>query len=287
MSLRFRVVLSSACALLAVMACLAYASGVREEAERVRAEVLERYGGEVVTLVVASTRLEPGDVVSQSNVSTREWVADLAPEGAVVSLADALGREVGVATEKGAPLTQLTFRSSSDLADVPDGHVALSIPLTDKLGVPRGIGQGATLVAYAVTNEGTRLVSGEMTVLAAPVATALGSGGQLTLSLLPDDVAAVLTASASGDLRLVMPAGEATVVETQPPASVEDVAGQVDGGALEGEASGQDADEAAGAQAGEGDARAAEAAKNDGGGQAAEESATECKAGSREGGGAS
>ena len=287
MSLRFRVVLSSACALLAVMACLAYASGVREEAERVRAEVLERYGGEVVTLVVASTRLEPGDVVSQSNVSTREWVADLAPEGAVVSLADVLGREVGVATEKGAPLTQLTFRSSSDLADVPDGHVALSIPLTDKLGVPRGIGQGATLVAYAVTNEGTRLVSGEMTVLAAPVATALGSGGQLTLSLLPDDVAAVLTASASGDLRLVMPAGEATVVETQPPASVEDVAGQADGGALEGGASGQDADEAAGAQAGEGDARAAEAAKNDGGGQDAEESATEGQAGSREGGGAS
>jgi pilus assembly protein CpaB len=269
------------------MACLAYASGVREEAERVRAEVLERYGGEVVTLVVASTRLEPGDVVSQSNVCTREWVADLAPEGAVVSLADVLGREVGVATEKGAPLTQLTFRSSSDLADVPDGHVALSIPLTDKLGVPRGIGQGATLVAYAVTNEGTRLVSGEMTVLAAPVATALGSGGQLTLSLLPDDVAAVLTASASGDLRLVMPAGEATVVETQPPASVEDVAGQVDGGALEGEASGQDADEAAGAQAGEGDARAAEAAKNDGGGQDAEESATEGQAGSRKGGGAS
>lgn len=287
MSLRFRVVLSSACALLAVMACLAYASGVREEAERVRAEVLERYGGEVVTLVVASTRLEPGDVVSQSNVSTREWVADLAPEGAVVSLADALGREVGVATEKGAPLTQLTFRSSSDLADVPDGHVALSIPLTDKLGVPRGIGQGATLVAYAVTNEGTRLVSGEMTVLAAPVATALGSGGQLTLSLLPDDVAAVLTASASGDLRLVMPAGEATVVETQPPASVEDVAGQADGGALEGGASGQDADEAAGAQAGEGDARAADAAKNDGEGQAAEESATEGQAGSREGGSAS
>ena len=287
MSLRFRVVLSSACALLAVMACLAYASGVREEAERVRAEVLERYGGEVVTLVVASTRLEPGDVVSQSNVSTREWVADLAPEGAVVSLADVLGREVGVATEKGAPLTQLTFRSSSDLADVPDGHVALSIPLTDKLGVPRGIGQGATLVAYAVTNEGTRLVSGEMTVLAAPVATALGSGGQLTLSLLPDDVAAVLTASASGDLRLVMPAGEATVVETQPPASVEDVAGQADGGALEGGASGQDADEAAGAQAGEGDARAADAAKNDGGGQDAEESATEGQAGSREGGGAS
>lgn len=287
MSLRFRVVLSSACALLAVMACLAYASGVREEAERVRAEVLERYGGEVVTLVVASTRLEPGDVVSQSNVSTREWVADLAPEGAVVSLADVLGREVGVATEKGAPLTQLTFRSSSDLADVPDGHVALSIPLTDKLGVPRGIGQGATLVAYAVTNEGTRLVSGEMTVLAAPVATALGSGGQLTLSLLPDDVAAVLTASASGDLRLVMPAGEATVVETQPPASLEDVAGQVDGGALEGGAFGQDADEASGAQAGEGDARAADAAKNDGEGQAAEETATEGQAGSREGGGAS
>lgn len=107
MSRRFRIVFASACALLSVMLCAVYAQHVQGEAERVRTEAMERYGGEVVSLVVASAPLEPGDVVSQSNVSTRDWLADLAPEGAVTKLDDVLGKEVSEPAPKGAPLTDV------------------------------------------------------------------------------------------------------------------------------------------------------------------------------------
>lgn len=209
MSTRFRIVFSSACAVLAVMLSLAYGTHVRDEAERVRTEALERYGGEVVTLAVATQQLEPGDATSASNVAMRDWLADLAPEGAVTSMDEALGREVGVASAKGAPLTSLTFRTSSDMAEVPEGRVAVSIPVTDKLGVPRDVPQGSLLAGYVVTPEGTKLISADMVVLAAPAATAVGAAGQLTVAVVAPDVPAVLSASASSDLRLVMP-GEGT-----------------------------------------------------------------------------
>ena len=44
-----------------------------------------------------------------------------------------------------------------------------------------------------------------MSVLAAPAQTSLGATPQLTLAVLPEDVPAILAASASSDLRLVMP----------------------------------------------------------------------------------
>ena len=83
---RFRLLLSGSCALLSAVLCLAYGEHIREESERVRAEALERYGGEVVTLVVATEGIEAGESVSRSNASERDWLVDLAPENAVTGL---------------------------------------------------------------------------------------------------------------------------------------------------------------------------------------------------------
>ena len=52
MSRRFRFVLSGACALLAVLCCIVYGNQIKAEAEQSRAEVIARYGGDVVNLVV-------------------------------------------------------------------------------------------------------------------------------------------------------------------------------------------------------------------------------------------
>ena len=205
MSARFRMLFAGACAVLSILLCLNYGTYVQGEADRVRSETLARYGGEVVTLVVSATPLEPGDVATATNVTTREWLADLAPEGALTNLDDVIGREVGNAAPRGVPLTDVTFRDASTMAEVPEGRVAVTLPVTDKLGVAHDLSQGATLTAYAITSEGARLISSSMTVLAVPVSTALGSSGQLTVAVAPEDVPAVLSASASGDLRIVMP----------------------------------------------------------------------------------
>lgn len=210
MTRRVRIALSTACAVLSVALFAAYANHVRGEADRVRLEALERYGGEVVTLAVARVALEPGDVVTSSNVTMSEWLIDLAPEGAVTSFDEVVGREVGVPLSKGAPLTEVTFRSASEMAEVPAGCVAVTIPITDKLGVPRTVATGATLAAYEVTAEGSSLISGNMCVLASPGAVnSMTAGLQLTVAVPADDVERVLTAAATSDLRLVMPAKDA------------------------------------------------------------------------------
>ncbi len=209
MSLRFRIVLSVAFAVLAVVGCLAYADSVRQEAARVRADALERFGGEVASLVVTSQPLEAGDVVTERNVTVREWVADLAPAGAITSLDDAIGRELSVPAAAGAPLTELNFRDETALAEVPAGHVAVSVPVTDKLGISRGVTRGARVSAYVIAEGGPRLVATDVQVLSELGTTSgIVASQQVTIAVLPDDVAEVLGASASGDLRLVMPASD-------------------------------------------------------------------------------
>lgn len=223
MSLRFRIVLSLAFAMLGVVSCLAYASSVRTEAEKVRSDAIERFGGEVAQLVVADQALEVGDVITERNVRKRDWVADLAPEGAIVSLQDVVGKEVRVPVSKGAPLTDLNFRDESTLAKVPSGHVAVSVPVTDKLGISRGVLRGARISAYTVSEDGPHLIASDIEVLSELSAGGSLSAQQITIAMLPEDVATVLGASATGDLRLVIPAddvdmpGEQDEEKAEPP----------------------------------------------------------------------
>ena len=105
MTRRFRFALSGSCAVLAALLCALYGQHVHDEADRVRAEALERYGGEVVSLVVAPEGLEAGEVVDGRNAIERDWLADLAPDGAVVDLEDVMGDEVTIPAAEEVELT--------------------------------------------------------------------------------------------------------------------------------------------------------------------------------------
>ena len=213
MSARFRIVLSAAFAVLGVVACLAYADSVRQEAERVRSDAIARFGGEVAHLVVANQPIEVGELITDRNVQLRDWVADLAPQGAIATLDDAIGREVSVPVAAGAVLTELNFRDESVVSEVPAGHVAVSVPVTEKLGIARGVTRGARVSAYAVSQDVPQLIATDVEVLS-ELATSVGviATQQITIAVLPDDVPAVLGASASGDLRLVIPADDVETV---------------------------------------------------------------------------
>lgn len=212
---RFRIVVSGACALLAAALCLAYGQQVREEARRERTAALERYGGEVVTLVVAARGIEAGETVDRTNVSEREWLVDLAPAEALTSLDEAMGAEVSVPVAEGVPLTALNFRDDAKSVEVPADRVALTVPIEDDLGVPPGTGAGDELAAYEVSDGSVRLLVSELRVLSAPQAgTGALSGGSLTVAVAPDDVPPVLAASEEGSLRLALP-GSAAIAEQQ------------------------------------------------------------------------
>ncbi|MBP3884684.1 MAG: hypothetical protein J6D54_07090 [Olsenella sp.] len=211
MSLRFRVVFATACAALVALLFVVYADHVRAEADQVRKDAIARYGGEVVSLVVAEKGLEPGDVVSSTDVRMRDWVADLAPEGAITSLDSVVGKEVTVPVAPNSPVSELAFRSDSEAIDVPSGRVAVSVPITDKLGLSRGVRQGVTVAAYEVLDSGSSLIAEGITVLTSPQtrSSGIGTQGQVTLAVSPDSVTRVLSANAAGSLRLVMPADDA------------------------------------------------------------------------------
>ncbi len=215
MSLRFRVVFATACALLIALLCVGYADSVKAEAEQVRSEAIARFGGEVARVVVTNVALEPGEVVSEKDVALREWVSQLVPEGALTSVDDVVGREVTVPVSKNAPVCELAFRDDGALLDVPAGHVALSIPVTDRLGVSRTVSQGARAIAYRIDNAQTTQISGDVQVLSSPSgATGVVSGVQLTIAVPSNDVSGVLAASAAGSLRLVLPAEDVDASKT-------------------------------------------------------------------------
>lgn len=221
MSRRFKIVLSGAFALLAIVLCLAYGESVRAEEESRRQETLTRYGGEVVSLVVATSQLEEGQVISAGDVAKRDWVSDLVPEGAITSLDDVVGKKVTVAVASGAPITQLNLRETGATVEVPSGTIAVSVPLTDKLGVGEGVVAGDRLVAYRVSDGAATVLAREATVLSLPEgAKTLASGSQaMTIALAPEDVSSVLAASTEGSLRFGLPASDVQGVDAGVPAA--------------------------------------------------------------------
>ena len=217
MSRRFRYILSGACALLAILCCVAYGNQIRAEAEQSRAEAIERYGGEVVNLVVASRPIEVGDTISSSNTQTKNWISDLAPEGSITDIDEVMGKQVTVSLSAGAPLTRLNFRISDASVTIPKGLVGISVSHGEKTGLVGRISAGSTLAAYEMTEQGIRLLSGEVALLSDAEGGAYISGTPLVLGVLPKDMARILSAEAKGTLRLVVPGDEVDMskLETQ------------------------------------------------------------------------
>ncbi|MBQ9059230.1 MAG: hypothetical protein IJ125_08620 [Atopobiaceae bacterium] len=206
---KLRFIVALLCAAGAVLACIAYADSARAQVIRERDAALERYGGELVTLVVSNVALETGDIVSHTNVSEREWLADLAPEDALTSIDEVIGKTVSIPLAKGAPITQLTFRDEAHVLDVPSGHVALAIPASDRLGVSEAMGIGSKVIAYETGTDSAHVLAHDVTILGMPTQqTSLSSAASITLAVLAEDVQSILVASSNANLRLVMPADD-------------------------------------------------------------------------------
>ena len=121
---------------------------------------------------------------------------------------------------------------TAEAVEVPADRVAITVPVSDDLGVPPGTEAGETLAAYETADGTVQLLALDVRVLSVPQT---GSGvvptGALTLAVAPDDVARLLAASDEGSLRLALPGaraldlaeGEQTAPTSVPP---EEVAGE-------------------------------------------------------------
>lgn len=205
MKRKTRLALSVASGVCAAAIALLYAAGVRAEAQAVQQDALARYGGDLVTVCVATRDIEPGETIDEGNVQVEEWVSSLLPTEAMTSLRDAAGKTATSRIPKRAPLSSVYFEQVGDSVEVPRGKVAVSVASDAQRAVGGALERGDRVDVY-VAKDGVadRLTSAEVldtNVLA-------NGGGDLawvTLAVSASSVKEVIVAAASGSISLVVP----------------------------------------------------------------------------------
>ncbi|MDO4290921.1 MAG: SAF domain-containing protein [Eggerthellaceae bacterium] len=195
---------------LCCMVCVGlYVAHVEEQAGAARAETLARYGGEQIEVCVARRDVVAGEVLDESSVETKMWVAALLPEGALTSRAEALGKQVGSSILKGEVISSKRFEATAASIDVPDGLTAVSVPAREVQAVGGALASGMKADVYAVgSTSTTKLVSGALIVATSASSSGLSASSSVswvTLAVSPSAVEELVTAAQSMDLYFVLP----------------------------------------------------------------------------------
>lgn len=208
MSLKVRTVLALCCAVLAVAIVAGYTASVRSEAAGQRAGALERYGGETVSVCVASRDIARGETFGERNVEVVEWLVDLLPEGAVADPSAVVGKAAASSIAANTPIAQVDVESSGNVLEVPAGLVAVSVPCTSESAVGGALVPGSVADVYVVTDGTARLLCREVQVLQTNAAGTAASLSWATVALDPSDVEAVVAASSVQRLHFALPSEE-------------------------------------------------------------------------------
>lgn len=163
---RHPLAVSAGCAALAAVFVLAYVTQVNAQATEARAEMLARYGGEQVEVCVATKDISAGQTVDASVVTTRLWVADLLPEGAVRTPSEVIGKTAASPILAGEVVCQARFSQAEVSYDVPFGMTAVCVPAKEVQAVGGAIEPGMRIDIYATGNSATALIGSEVLVLA-------------------------------------------------------------------------------------------------------------------------
>ena len=196
------------CGLLCAGSVFLYTQNVQGEAATARAEALARYGGEQLEVCVATHDIPVGDRVDGTNVTTKLWIADLLPEGAVRSFTDIAGKQATSTILAGEVISIKRFEEASSRIEVPSGFSALSVPAKDVQTVGGVLCAGMHVDVYA-TGVGTELLAKDVLVLSTNVESAEKKAGTsiswVTLAIKPSSVQEIIAASQKMELYFVLP----------------------------------------------------------------------------------
>lgn len=202
-------VIAVVCGVACAACVVVFMVGVRGQADAARAEALARYGGEQVEVCVATRDIAAGERIDLSAVETKLWVADLLPEEALRSGADAAGKVATSSILKGEVVSAKRFASARDSLDVPAGKEAVSVPAKAVQAVGGAIHPGMSVDVYSSGDSSTAAIARSVLVLA----TSVGEGGSLvssdtgwiTLAVAPEKVQEIIAASNKTSLYFVIP----------------------------------------------------------------------------------
>lgn len=195
------------CGILCVGCVFAYSSLIRGEAENARAEAMQRYGGEQVEVLVATKDIYPGETVDVSNAEVKTWLSDLLPRECVSSFDEIKGTQATSMIVAGEAVSKQRFESSGASIDVPEGHVALSVPAEDVQAVGGSLMTGDVVDVYA-TGSQTTCIGRQISVLATNVDHSSNTKAKVswvTLAVPLDQSQEFVTASQSMDIYFVLP----------------------------------------------------------------------------------
>lgn len=216
MKQRKMTIIAVACGLVCAACVALFMASVQGEADSARAEALARYGGEQVEVYVATRDIVAGERVDLSAVETKLWVADLLPENAVRSSADAVGKTATSTIFKGEVITAGRFEVGQDSIDVPAGKQAVSVPAKAVQAVGGAIHAGMSIDVYSSGDSSTTAIATDVTVLDTSVGSSgsltSGDSGWITLAIDPEKVQDVIAASNKTSLYFTLP-GEGVAVE--------------------------------------------------------------------------
>lgn len=205
MTKKARILISVLSALLASFCFFAYVQSVRAEAEKSRAEAIQKYGGELTSILVATKQIEPGETLSSSNTQVKSWISDLIPEGAITNPESVMGRTVSSVIGVGMPVVSLHLRSVASQITIPENLIGLTISHGEKYGLAERLSAGTKLAAYEVTDSLITCIASDISVLSDDTEGTLYTSSSVTLGLTPEQVPAVLSAYARGTLRFTLP----------------------------------------------------------------------------------
>lgn len=170
-----------------------------------RAEAIQKYGGELTSILVATKQIEPGETLSSSNTQVKSWISDLIPEGAITNPESVMGRTVSSVIGVGMPVVSLHLRSVASQISIPENLVGLTISHGEKYGLAERLSAGTKLAAYEVTDSLITCIASDIAVLSDDTEGTLYTSSSVTLGLTPEQVPAVLSAYARGTLRFTLP----------------------------------------------------------------------------------
>ena len=205
MTKKTRILISVLSALLASFCFFAYVQSVRAEAEKSRAEAIQKYDGELTSILVATKQIEPGETLSSSNTQVKSWISDLIPEGAITNPESVMGRTVSSVIGVGMPVVSLHLRSVASQITIPENLIGLTISHGEKYGLAERLSAGTKLAAYEVTDSLITCIASDISVLSDDTEGTLYTSSSVTLGLTPEQVPAVLSAYARGTLRFTLP----------------------------------------------------------------------------------
>ncbi len=197
---------------LCALCVVAYMLQIKDQASASQREILEKYGGEQIEVCVATRDIAGGESVRDSDLETRMWIAGLLPDGAITKRSDIVGKQLGSSVLKGEVFSSTRLQSASSVLDVPDGLVAVSVPLDETSAVGGSLSPNQCVDIYATGSTTTTKIGENVQILETSNSGKSNSTDTkwITLAVEQDKVAELVSAAQKLELYVALPSTKNT-----------------------------------------------------------------------------